>query len=167
VADHFLYTTPDDPRATPLLEALRQEYDSRYGSFYDEQGAIAEINRYPAEDFVPPSGNFVLLLRAGETIGGGAFKYYDAHTAELKRVWTRSDLRRQGLARKVLAELEQQAQKQGYSRLYLTTGFRQPEAVGLYLNHGYKALFDLQADQGIYQYLPFEKIISCNRAAGL
>ena len=57
-------------------------------------------------------------------------------------------------------ELEAQAARQGYSRIYLTTGFRQPEAVGLYLNYGYTALFDTAADPEIYKSLPFEKDIT-------
>ncbi|HHA2880957.1 TPA: GNAT family N-acetyltransferase, partial [Stenotrophomonas maltophilia] len=45
----------------------------------------------------------------------------------------------------------------GYRRVFLTTGFRQPEAVGLYLSHGYTALFDLEADPETVAHLPFEK----------
>jgi len=41
--------------------------------------------------------------------------------------------------------------------VFLTTGFRQPEAVGLYLSHGYTALFDLDADPETIAHLPFEK----------
>ncbi|QRY71084.1 GNAT family N-acetyltransferase (plasmid) [Ensifer sp. PDNC004] len=160
MSDTFLYTTPLDPRAKPLIDELIVEYDSRYGNYFSEEGAAAEMNRYPAEAFASPSGNFVLLMRNGEAIGGGAFKAYDEQTAEFKRIWTRSDLRRQGLARKVLFELEAQAARQGYSRVYLTTGFRQPEAVGLYLANGYTALFDVEADPEIYKTLPFEKNIS-------
>lgn len=82
---------------------------------------------------------------------------YDEATAEFKRIWTHGDLRRQGLARKVLKELEAQAYRQGYKRVYLTTGFRQPEAKELYLRNGYSALFDVSADPEIYRTLPFEK----------
>ncbi|OAP43183.1 GNAT family N-acetyltransferase [Sinorhizobium americanum] len=160
MSDTFAYTTPLDPRAKPLIDQLIYEYDSRYGNYFSEEGAAAELNRYPPEAFAPPHGNFVLLLRDGETIGGGAFKHYDVGTAEFKRIWTRSDLRRRGLARTVLLELEAQAARQGYSRIYLTTGFRQPEAVGLYLTNGYTALFDIEADPETYKTLPFEKDIS-------
>ena len=59
----------------------------------------------------------------------------------------------------VLKELEDQAARQGYRRVYLTTGFRQPEAVGLYLSHGYTALFDLHADPETIAHLPFEKYL--------
>ncbi len=160
MSDNFVYTTTLDPRAKPLIDELIYEYDSRYGNYFNEGGAAVELNRYPPEAFAPPHGNFLLLIRDGETIGGGAFKHYDDHTAEFKRIWTRSDLRRQGLARKILVELETQAARQGYSRIYLTTGFRQPEAVGLYLNYGYTALFDLDVDPEIYKSLPFEKDIA-------
>lgn len=159
MSDTFLYTTPLDPRAKPLIDELIYEYDSRYGNYFSDEGAAAELNRYPPEAFAPPVGNFVLLIRDGEAIGGGAFKFYDERTAEFKRIWTRSDLRRQGLARQVLVELEAQAARQGYSRIYLTTGFRQPEAVGLYLKYGYTALFDTKIDPEIYKTLPFEKDI--------
>jgi len=45
-------------------------------------------------------------------------------------------------------------------RIYLTTGFRQPGAVGLYLTKGYTALFDSSVDPEVYKSLPFEKDIS-------
>ena len=75
-------------------------------------------------------------------------------------MWTHSQWRRQGLACKVMAELEAQVQRQGYRRIYLTTGFRQPEAVGLYQGLGYSALFDVAAPAGTYRSLPFEKRLS-------
>ena len=160
MSDHFLYTTPLDPLARPLIEELTFEYDSRYGSFYDAEGATKEMNRYGPEVFAPPEGNFLLLLRDGEAIAGGAFmKHIDEGTAEFKRVWTHSAYRRQGLARKLLVELEEQAVRQGYSRVYLTTGFRQPEAVGLYLTNGYSALFDTTVDPETIRKLPFEKAL--------
>jgi GNAT superfamily N-acetyltransferase len=75
----------------------------------------------------------------------------------LKRVWTRRDLRRQGLARRLTAELEAHVLRQGYARIYLTTGFRQPEAKNLYLANGYTALFDVDGDLEALGHLPFEK----------
>jgi GNAT superfamily N-acetyltransferase len=160
VSDRFYYTTPLDPLAKPLIDELTFEYDSRYGSFYDAEGAAKEMNRYTPDVFAPPQGNFVLLLRNDEAIAGGAFmRHADEGTVEFKRVWTHSAHRRQGLARKVLVELEEQAARQGYNRVYLTTGFRQPEAVGLYLTNGYSALFDTSADPETIRKLPFEKAL--------
>lgn len=159
MADRFVYTTPEDPRARPLVEDLIREYDNRYGTFFDPGGAAVELSRYPASDFAPPNGNFLLVLRGSATIAGGAFKRFDERTAEVKRMWTRSDLRRQGLASYVLAELERQAARQGYERFYLTTGFRQPEAERLYLSDGYTPLYDVQADRETLRQLAFEKAL--------
>ncbi len=157
MTDSFFYTLPSDPIAQPLVEQLTEEYQSRYGDYFEEGGAAVEMNRYPAERFGAPDGAFVLLMRDGRPIAGGAFMRYDETTAEFKRVWTDRDHRRQGLARKVLVELEEQALRLGYQRVYLTTGFRQPEARELYLRTGYRALFDLDANPESIQILAFEK----------
>jgi len=158
MTDSFLYTTPLDPVARPLIEQLTLEYDRRYGDFFGEP-ADKEMNRYPPELFAPPDGSFLLLLRDGVAIAGGAFKRYDDTTAEVKRVWTDAGHRRQGLARIVLVELEAQARRQGYRRFYLTTGFRQPEAAALYLASGYAPLYDQSLDPELYGALAFEKFL--------
>ncbi|MCC8396135.1 GNAT family N-acetyltransferase [Paraburkholderia sp. MMS20-SJTR3] len=152
-------TTPHDPRAKPLLDALLFEYASRYEEYRKDGGAAAaqEMARYPAELFAPPHGAFVLLIRDGETVGGGAFKRYDARTAELKRIWTRDDLRRQGLARQVVEALEERALSQGYTRIYLTTGFKQPEAWALYERTGYASLFDPALPPEVHVQLRYGK----------
>lgn len=157
----ILFTTLRDPLARPLIDALSHEYDSRYGDFYQQSGEPREMERYPIEVFTPAEGgNFVLLLQHGQAVAGGAFKRHDDPlTAEFKRIWTDQRLRRQGLAKRVLVELEAQAARQGYQRIYLTTGFRQPEAVGLYLTHGYQRLFDPATDPEVLRKLPFEKAL--------
>ncbi|MGI6246493.1 MAG: GNAT family N-acetyltransferase [Pseudochelatococcus sp.] len=159
MVDQVVISNPLDPRAQPLIEDLIQEYQSRYGTLFDGEGAKAELYRYPPEAFAEPDGNFLLILREGETIAGGAFMRYDDDTAEFKRIWTRSDLRRQGLARRIVLALEDAAAAQGYTRVYLTTGFRQPEATALYVGLGYRRLFDPAIDLALYRSLPFEKHI--------
>ncbi len=157
--DRIIDTTPLDVRAQPLIDALIDEYSTRYNAYRPDSRASAreELARYPAEAFAPPEGAFVLLLRDGVTIGGGAFKRYDAQTAELKRIWTRSDLRRRGLARLIVEALELRAAQQGYRRIYLTTGFRQPEAWALYDRTGYTRLFDPSIAPEAYFHLRFGK----------
>jgi GNAT superfamily N-acetyltransferase len=157
--DTFLITTPLDPQAQPLVEDLIREYNARYGTLFSANGARDEVFRYPPEAFAAPEGLFLLLQRDGETIGGGAFMRYDAQTAEFKRIWTRGDLRRQGLARKIVLALEEKAAEFGYTRVYLTTGFRQPEAKALYIGLGYRTLFDPDLPPELYATLPFEKHI--------
>ncbi|MBB3612404.1 GNAT family N-acetyltransferase [Rhizobium sp. BK602] len=159
MSDVIIRSSPAAPEAQPLLEALIGEYDSRYGAASRPGGARTEIFRYPPEAFAPPLGDFLILLRDGETIAGGAFMSHDDETAELKRIWTRGDLRRQGLAHRIVVALEESAASQGYTRAYLSTGFRQPEATALYLSLGYRPLFDPKADPALYRSLPFEKHI--------
>lgn len=162
----FVYTRTDDPLAQPLIDELTGEYDRRYGDFYTRSGEPREMQKYPADVFSPAQGgNFVLLLDGDEPVSGGAFKHLDPTTAEMKRVWTHSTRRRQGLARLVLAELEAQAWRQGYRSVFLTTGFRQPEAAGLYLNYGYTALYDPNASLEELRKLPFRKELRASEAS--
>lgn len=157
--DIIIAASPLDPQAQPLVEDLIREYDSRYGTLFDAKGARAELFRYPPEAFAAPDGAFLLLQRDGVTIGGGAFMRLDIATAEFKRIWTHPDLRRQGLARRVVLALETRAAELGYTRVYLTTGFRQPEAQSLYLGLDYRPLFDPAIAPERYGTLPFEKHI--------
>jgi GNAT superfamily N-acetyltransferase len=141
-----------DALVEPLLRELGEEYSTRYG-----KDAHAELARYPAAEFAPPHGVLLLLLEDGSPVAGGAYRRFDAATAELKRIWTHSAHRRRGLARQVVGELEARAARQGYRRVYLTTGPRQPEARNLYLATGYVPLFDTEADPETVGPLPFEK----------
>jgi GNAT superfamily N-acetyltransferase len=150
---HVRFTTPADPASTVLLADLADEYTTRYGP-NDEMHAATP------DEFAPPGGAFVLLALAGEVIAGGGFRSHEPGTAEVKRVWTHRSYRRRGLARRVLAELEAEARRRGYRRLYLFTGPRQPEAVGLYLATGYRPLFDPLADPETIGQLRFEKYLS-------
>ncbi|MET0288242.1 MAG: GNAT family N-acetyltransferase [Pseudoxanthomonas sp.] len=163
MSERFVYTSTQDPLAKPLFDGLEREYSTRYADVHARIGGTArqELERYPPSAFALPDGAFLLLLRHGQAIGGGAFmRHADADTAEFKRIWTRDDLRRQGIAERIMEELESRALQQGYRRIYLTTGFRQPEAKGLYLKHGYTPLFDLDADPEVVLHLAFEKHLS-------
>jgi hypothetical protein len=56
----------------------------------------------------------------------------------------------------VVQELERLALNQGYTRVFLTTGFRQPEAVKLYLSQGYDPQFDITLDREIFSKPPYD-----------
>ncbi|MGW4650086.1 GNAT family N-acetyltransferase [Kitasatospora sp. NPDC004289] len=142
----------DDPLAEPLVRELTHEYVTRYGP-----GGAQEMTRFPAAEFAPPDGTLLLLLTDGQPVAGGAYRRYEDGTAEVKRMWTHSAHRRRGLARRVLAELEAEAARTGYRRMYLTTGPRQPEAKALYLAAGWTPLFDTGAPGPDAGPLPFEK----------
>ncbi|MFK3777529.1 GNAT family N-acetyltransferase [Agrobacterium sp. NPDC089420] len=157
--DVIIHSTLLHPSTQPLIEGLISEYDGRYGTRDRPGGARGEILRYPEGLYSPPLGDLLLVQRDGKTIAGGAFMSHDNETAEIKRIWTDPSLRRQGLARTIMSALEESAAALGYTRTYLSTGFRQPEAVALYLSLGYRPLFDTSVDTQLYRSLPFEKHI--------
>lgn len=147
----------NDDRVRPLLDELAVEYEHRYADLFGAGNAEAELNRYPAEEFEAPDGALLIIQENGVSIAGGAFRRYSPDTAEFKRIWTHSQHRRRGLARRVMAELEAKAVELGYRHVYLTTGPRQPEARGLYLSTNYTALFDLEAPAESLPFLAFSK----------
>jgi ribosomal protein S18 acetylase RimI-like enzyme len=159
--DRFVYVPVGDPLTAPLFKELEYEYRSRYEAYIPREELGKELSRYPAEAFAPPNGAFVLLLRGEQAIAGGAFmRHADPGTAEFKRIWTDAGHRRQGLARRVLYELEAQAVRQGYTRVYLGTGPRQPEAVGLYKSAGYTLLSAHDFGESEHPGYRFEKDLS-------
>lgn len=151
----FVAAGQHDPVAAAQFDGLATEYAGRYGGSADD--LRRELLRYPAEEFAPPTGALIVALSNGAPVAGGAFRRYDAKTAELKRVWTASTHRRRGYGRLVVAELERIALLRGYSRIYLTTGWRQPEAVALYLAAGYTPLYDPRVPAAQIGPHPFEK----------
>ena len=158
--DTFVYTDIIDPLARPLFEELSVEYSTRYGGDHSlDVRTSPEMKRYPPLLFRPPLGGFVLLVRDGVPVSGGAFMPIDERTAELKRIWTAAGHRRQGLSTLVLRQLEAEVARRGYTRIYLTTGNRQPEARNLYLKAGYTPLFDVEAPPETLGLLPFEKVV--------
>lgn len=151
------WTSLDDPAAAPALADLADLYTRLYGEI-----AQQEIHRYGPREFTAPDGGFLLLLADDGPVAAGAFRHYDAATAEFKRMWTRPDRRRRGLARRVLAELEAAARARGYTSVHLTTGSRQQDAAQLYVAAGYTPQFDramLTTAPAEFRELPFSKLL--------
>ncbi|MFU8926695.1 GNAT family N-acetyltransferase [Acinetobacter puyangensis] len=174
--EEFIQMSVDAPEVQPLLDRLFAEYEDIYGDFFERQGPAAleerkehhNRERYePAEKYLPPNGLFIVLKRNNDVIAMGAYKRYDHETAELKRIWSHQELRKQGLAARVVKELEYRALQAGYGKIFLTTGFRQIPAVKLYLSLGYEPQFELTADFNFEKYvgaplhggLPFRKTL--------
>jgi putative acetyltransferase len=101
--------------------------------------------RYPGEvingvDLNDPKAQrycFVVAYSCGSAAGCGALRPLSAQSVELKRFFVEPVFRNQGIASRMLAFLEQLAKEQGYLKIMLETGTRQPEAIGLYRKLGY------------------------------
>lgn len=125
----------DDPVATALVSAAMADLGQRYG------GAGDETPVDPA-DFEPPAGTFLVAYRGEQAVACGAWRRHgDGGTvAELKRMYTDPTARGRGLARLVLAAVEESARAHGRTRMILECGQRQPEAIALYKSCGYQPI---------------------------
>jgi GNAT superfamily N-acetyltransferase len=143
------YLAPD---AQVLIKAALADLGERYGGG-EGDGTPVE----PAQ-FEPPDGAFFvayLVVGTGEVAGDrpvacGAWRSHDGDrtTAEIKRMYTVPAARGRGLARAVLAAVEESARENGRRAVVLETGDRQPEAIKLYESAGYRRIpnFGFYAD---------------------
>jgi GNAT superfamily N-acetyltransferase len=77
--------------------------------------------------------------------------------AELKRMYTAKAARGKGLARRMLATIEESAREAGCVRVILETGNKQPEAIALYLSAGYVRIEDFGYYKGYDDVLSYAK----------
>ncbi|WP_129842131.1 GNAT family N-acetyltransferase [Streptomyces sp. RFCAC02] len=140
----------DHPDARLLNDLVQAEYAERY----EGEGDTTPLD---ASMFDPPRGLYLVVYDdAGRPVGTGGWRAhedpaegYAPGDAEIKRMFILRDARGRGLARKVLARLEEEARAAGRTRLVLETGLRQPEAVALYSSSGFARL---PAEQGFGTY---------------
>lgn len=125
----------DDPVAQRLMAAAMAELGQRYGGDGDETPVD------PA-DFTPPHGSFLVAYLDDLPVGCGGWRTFhdDGTVAELKRMYTEPQARGRGLARRILAAVEDSARAAGRTRMILECGERQPEAIALYKSSGYQPI---------------------------
>ncbi len=91
----------------------------------------------PAE-LGPPGGVFLVGYRDGVPVCGGGLKRLPDGGCEIKRMFVVPEARRGGVARALLAALEDAARGLGYRVARLDTGSRQQHAIALYEASGYR-----------------------------
>ena len=95
------------------------------------------------EDLEPPAGGaYVVGWEDDRAVAGGALKRLEPGVAEIKRMYVLPDSRGRGLARRLLAAIEDTARELGYERVRLDTGASQPHARALYESAGYQDVLD-------------------------
>ncbi|MFD5265526.1 GNAT family N-acetyltransferase [Streptomyces sp. NPDC058335] len=129
----------DHPDAVKLNDEVQAEYHERYGD-----GGDATVLE-PA-DFDPPRGVYLIAYdELDRPVATGGWRSQDENgegnqdgDAELKRMFVVKQARGRGLARRMLAALEEDARAAGRLRMVLETGTEQPEAIALYTSSGYE-----------------------------
>ncbi|MDQ0901223.1 GNAT family N-acetyltransferase [Paenibacillus sp. V4I7] len=123
---------PEDVRSKDSEQLIR-ELSTELGVIYDSDGSAG----FNPSDIEVPRAAFVVARIEGHPVGCGALRPLDDTTVEVKRMYTRSDYRRKGVAQAILAEIDRLAIEFGYSNIKLQTGPKQPEAAALYERVGY------------------------------
>ena len=93
-------------------------------------------------------------------VGCGAIKEISKDSMEVKRMYVPPDRRGQGIASKILNELENWASELKYTKCLLETGKKQPEAIELYKKNGYRIIPNYGQYENIENSICFEKILT-------
>jgi GNAT superfamily N-acetyltransferase len=131
----------DAPPAADLIEAMVEELEAFYGRI-DQPGMPSATPR----DFTPPGGVCLVGWLDGAPVCVGAVKRLADGLGEIKRMYVAPAGRSRGVARALLAALEEAARELGYARIRLDTGPRQPHARSLYRSAGYREIPDYNAN---------------------
>ncbi len=124
-----LFTRINRELSTPETSAAFETYIAHS---IDEE--IGQIERF----YDTAIGNsFWIAERAGQIIGMYGLERLRDGVVELRRMYVDPDIRRQGLARKMLAHAETVAIAAGYTRMELSTSELQEAALGLYRRSGF------------------------------
>lgn len=128
----------DHPDAHKLDGVVQEEYVERYGE--------SDVTPLAPEMFDPPHGLYLLAYdEEDRPVATGGWRAQDksdvGHAdgdAEIKRMFVVREIRGLGVARRILAALEDSAREAGRTRMVLETGIHQPEAIALYVSCGYE-----------------------------
>jgi putative acetyltransferase len=138
---------PADPRE-PRVRALIEELDAYQLSLYPaESNHLLDVGT-----LTQPQMRFFAAAVDGEVLGCGGI-WLHADYAEVKRVYVSPKARGLGLAKKIMARLEDEARAAGMAIARLETGIYQPEALCLYRALGY-------ADRGAFGEYPTDDPMS-------
>ncbi|MGI4736233.1 MAG: GNAT family N-acetyltransferase [Janthinobacterium lividum] len=154
---HLLRTTAAHPDFQALVALLDQDLARRDGT---------EHTFYAAFNSSASLQHVVLAYQQDYPVGCGAFKAFAPNLVEIKRMFVRPSSRGQGVATRLLHELEGWAQELHYTGCVLETGKRQPEAIGLYQKSGYCFIPNYGPYVGIDNSVCLQKSLAGTAAAG-
>lgn len=146
----LIRTNSENPhfiKLVKLLDAGLAIVDGDDHSFYSQFNKIDKIR-------------YVVVAYDNEMpVGCGAIKEFESGTMEVKRMYVSPEVRKQGIASKILNELEIWSLELSCNKCILETGKRQPEAIGLYKKSGYKQIPNYGQYDGVENSVCFEKIL--------
>jgi putative acetyltransferase len=144
---------PDSSDALNLIGEAQRELKARYP-------ADSIQHPFDPRDVASPPAVFVIARLDGRAVGCGAVRPLDRAVGEVKRVFVQPESRRIGIARVIMATLEDLALRNGFTTLRLETGTLQPESVALYESLGYRRIPPFGEYVSDPQSLCYEKDLS-------
>jgi GNAT superfamily N-acetyltransferase len=144
---------------------IDEELSTSFGARSVYYAALDELNRryggseedrhLTLDELLPPKGCYLVARIDDHLVGGVGLRPIsdpELRVAEVKRLWVRPDYRRHGVGIALMGEIEERARKLGYVRLYLDTGYAQPEALSLYRSSGWDAVKEYPPDAFSYPH---------------
>ena len=128
---------PADPDAPEALFCLK--------SYFNELAARIpglDTGKFPvpdpqADSYRPPRGRFLVAWSDDLPVACVSLRPLEATTAEVKRLWVHDSARGQGLARRMMTAIEDEARAMGVQRLKLDTNSALTAALALYRATGW------------------------------
>ncbi|GAA4580934.1 GNAT family N-acetyltransferase [Micromonospora coerulea] len=117
-----------DPEIAALVTAQQRELREADGGL-DGQATLTHDDIH-----------YLVAVVGGRAVGCGGVQALAADTGELKRMYVRPAYRGRGIARQLLAALEELAFQRGHTVVCLETGTYLPAAIALYTSCGYEPI---------------------------
>lgn len=137
-----------------LIIPLDKELQELYGAeqaFFDQFNKVAQIR------------HVIIAYNNAQAAGCGAIKEYAAGVMEVKRMFVDRAFRGQGIAYRILTELEQWAQELGHTTCILETGNKQHEAIRLYEKAGYQVIPNYDQYSGVESSICMQKLVTISK----
>jgi GNAT superfamily N-acetyltransferase len=127
----------DAEPAAALVAAMREEI----GELYDDLDIDADdMPAAGPRELGPPRGSFLVGFDDGKPTCCGGIKGLPDGACEVKRMYVVPEDRGRGVARQLLAALEDAGRGLGYEIARLDTGPRQPQAERMFRQAGYRPI---------------------------
>ena len=126
---------PHSDVAKAMIDELNESIWERYPDMRP-----GDSDQYKGRNLLSGDTPFFVAYLDREPIGCGAYRPMNETTVEIKRMYVRRTLRKQGVGRTMLRHLEQAARAAGYTTARLETGTAQTEALALYESDGYRRI---------------------------
>ena len=122
--------SPDQPSVAEFL----RKADERSSALYPSQNRVGS----PLAALLADNIRFFVARMDGTALGCGGYAVFPDGSAEMKRLFVDPDSRGQGVGFRLVQAIEAAAAQDGVRQIFLETGIKSHEALGLYRRIGFK-----------------------------